>query len=329
MADSTRPSEQDNPSTDKKAKARERNRRYRERHPDAGRLFYLANKEKILARCREYRERTKDKKRVRDKSYYQANKEKVAAWSKSPAGRAVQQRARKKKMQAHDRQPLLKEKKRQLDRIYSMQYRQRHPERRKQTQDIYRTKNPDKCRESVKRCIAKKPEFYSISGALRAKKSRAVFASKHGATYNSVRCKVDPQFRLSCCLRSRVLVALSRQNARKSGRTFKLVGCTLKELVSRLEAMFLDGMSWENRSKWHIDHIVPLSRFDLTDHEQQAAAFHYTNLQPLWAEDNLRKSDKLPGQHLFGFAYAARIALGDSQPRRKKAKDGLRQHGND
>jgi hypothetical protein len=329
MADSTRQSEQDNSNADKKAKARERNRRYRERHPDKGRLYYSANKEKILAKCKEYRERSKDKKRSRDNAYYKANKEKIAAWSRSPAGHAVRQRSSKKLMEARDSDPLLKEKKRELDRVYSRQYRQRHPERRKQIQKRYRTKHPEKCRESVEKCIAKKPEFYRKSAALKAKKARAVFAAKHGATYSAVRRKVDPQFRLLCDVRSRVLVALSRQNARRSNRTLKLVGCTVSQLMAHLEAKFLPGMSWQNKSEWHIDHIVPVSRFDLRHQEQQAAAFHYTNLQPLWAEDNLRKSNKVPGQHLFGFAYAARIASGDSLPRRKQAKDGARQHGND
>ena len=70
-----------------------------------------------------------------------------------------------------------------------------------------------------------------------------------------------------------------------------LVGCTLAELCTHLETQFVDGMSWDNRKDWHIDHIRPCGSFDLTDPEQQAQCFHYTNLQPLWARDNLEKSD--------------------------------------
>jgi hypothetical protein len=59
-----------------------------------------------------------------------------------------------------------------------------------------------------------------------------------------------------------------------------------------LESKFVDGMSWDNRSRWHIDHIMPLA--SAKTEEELVALCHYTNLQPLWAAENLRKSDKLP-----------------------------------
>ena len=65
----------------------------------------------------------------------------------------------------------------------------------------------------------------------------------------------------------------------------------MAELKAYLELQFTDGMTWENRGNWHIDHIRPCASFDLTDPEQQKQCFHYTNLQPLWAADNLAKSD--------------------------------------
>ena len=73
-----------------------------------------------------------------------------------------------------------------------------------------------------------------------------------------------------------------------------MLGCTIGELKIYLEQQFKPGMTWENHiiDGWHIDHIRPLSSFDLTVLEQYKQACHYTNLQPLWAKDNLSKNDK-------------------------------------
>lgn len=76
------------------------------------------------------------------------------------------------------------------------------------------------------------------------------------------------------------------------------VGCTVAEFKSHLESLFVDGMSWENRGRhgWHVDHIRPLSSFDLTIPSQRSEAYHFTNTQPLWADANRRKmiSDQTP-----------------------------------
>ena len=68
-----------------------------------------------------------------------------------------------------------------------------------------------------------------------------------------------------------------------------LLGCTIQEARNHIEKQFIDGMSWENYGKWHIDHIKPCASFDLTKENDQRKCFHYTNLQPLWAKDNLVK----------------------------------------
>jgi hypothetical protein len=80
----------------------------------------------------------------------------------------------------------------------------------------------------------------------------------------------------------------------KSQHSIELIGCSSKELESYLENQFTEGMTWENYGYygWHIDHIKPCSSFDLTDPEQQKLCFHYSNLQPLWAKDNIKKSNK-------------------------------------
>ena len=108
--------------------------------------------------------------------------------------------------------------------------------------------------------------------------------------YMAHRQKTDPAFRLLSALRCRTRSALKGKG--KSKRTMMLVGCTLAELRAHLENQFVAGMSWENYGKWHVDHIRPCVSFDLLDPDQQAKCFHFSNLQPLWAIDNFRKSGK-------------------------------------
>lgn len=79
----------------------------------------------------------------------------------------------------------------------------------------------------------------------------------------------------------------------KAGSAVRDLGCTAAELMAYLENRFCPGMSWANHGQWHIDHIVPLSSFNLQDRDQILAACHFTNLQPLWATDNLRKGAKI------------------------------------
>jgi len=68
---------------------------------------------------------------------------------------------------------------------------------------------------------------------------------------------------------------------------------SIAELALHLEMKFKNGMSWGNYGQWHIDHMIPCSKFDLTHSEQQRKCFHFSNLQPLWAIENIVKSNKL------------------------------------
>lgn len=118
------------------------------------------------------------------------------------------------------------------------------------------------------------------------------------------RYATDCDYACYISLRSRMRYALRARNASKSSRTISLIGCSPKQLAEHIESQFCDGMSWENRSMWHVDHIIPVSAFDLSTEEGQHAAFHYTNLRPLWAQENQQKSDKPPkGQRRFAFGY--------------------------
>lgn len=111
--------------------------------------------------------------------------------------------------------------------------------------------------------------------------------------YDLKRRKTDPNYKLRKSLRSRLYKAI--EGKYKAGSAVRDLGCTIEEFKVYLESKFQPGMSWDNWTTdgWHIDHIKPLSSFDLSDRNQLLEACHYTNLQPLWAKDNLSKNDNI------------------------------------
>ena len=126
---------------------------------------------------------------------------------------------------------------------------------------------------------------------------RVKFKELNGKAYETLyqknRKNTDINFKLAAMLRSRLYCARKKQS--KVGSAVSDLGCTLDVLKEHLEKQFQVGMSWDNygRAGWHIDHIKPLASFDLTNRIQFLQAAHYTNLQPLWAHDNLSKKDNL------------------------------------
>jgi len=103
----------------------------------------------------------------------------------------------------------------------------------------------------------------------------------------------DILYRLRVITRTRFKRALN--NKYKIDSPIKLIGCSIIELKKHIEKNFKSGMSWNNYNfySWHIDHIKPCAMFDLTNIEEQKKCFHYTNLQPLWAKENLRKNSRI------------------------------------
>lgn len=102
----------------------------------------------------------------------------------------------------------------------------------------------------------------------------------------------DPQYRMKMALHVRLYDAVKHQKGTKSAKTLEMLGCTVEQLQTFLEAEFTEGMTWDNYGEWHIDHILPCASFNLEDPEEQKKCFHWTNLQPLWATDNIRKGAK-------------------------------------
>lgn len=113
---------------------------------------------------------------------------------------------------------------------------------------------------------------------------------KQNYNYDSLRCKVDIDFKIKKRLRTRVWHGLKHEW--KTGSAIRDLGCSIDELKIHLESKFQPGMTWGNYGSWHIDHIIPLNSFDLRSKDQFLSANNYTNLQPLWAKENLSKGSK-------------------------------------
>lgn len=106
-------------------------------------------------------------------------------------------------------------------------------------------------------------------------------------------CVGNPQFKIKAACRTRIRTALLYKTT-KSSRSGQLIGCSASFLMTHIESLWLPGMSWANYGVfgWHIDHKKPCAAFDLTSEVEQRKCFHWSNLQPLWAKDNLTKNDK-------------------------------------
>jgi hypothetical protein len=103
--------------------------------------------------------------------------------------------------------------------------------------------------------------------------------------------KDSPWLAMHLRLRAGISQALRRTGGvRKPSRTMDIIGCSHAQLKEHIEKQFLRGMTWENRDQWHIDHITPISK--ATCEQDVLALYHFTNLRPMWAADNIRKSNK-------------------------------------
>lgn len=157
-------------------------------------------------------------------------------------------------------------------RAYQKEYKKKNAERlRKQRAERYAA-DPERFKTMTKK-QDRTSESYRATSRKRAAKRRAT----------------DTEYRIRCNITTRLNTALRK--GYKSGSAVRDLGCSIPELRAHLEAQFTEGMSWETYGLhgWHIDHIRPLASFDLTDREQLLTACHFTNLQPLWAKDNLSK----------------------------------------
>ena len=144
------------------------------------------------------------------------------------------------------------------------------------------------------KCIERSAATYeAMTPEERRTMPRGQVSAEYHRNYMAERASKDVDFRLRGSLRARVRSAIYAGCGRKAVRTMSLVGCSIAELRAHLEAKFTRGMSWDNYGEWHIDHIKPCAAFDLSSEREQRVCFHFTNLQPLWAQDNMRKGAKI------------------------------------
>ena len=165
----------------------------------------------------------------------------------------------------------------------------------------WRKLNPDKHKQCFKNWVEKNKEKYT--------KSRKEYRSRPKSKQRKLeldrlyyrRNSSNPIFKLKRLLNNKL-----RRNVHKikidsyTKKSLQFLGCTIDQFKLYIESQFKEGMSWSNYGfyGWHIDHKLPISSFDLTKDEDIIKCFHYTNLQPLWAAENLLKRDKILNEYL-------------------------------
>lgn len=112
--------------------------------------------------------------------------------------------------------------------------------------------------------------------------------------YERTRKSIDPHYKLIGNFRTAIYQVLKENNVNKNGHYFEVLGYSQEELIKHLEKQFIDGMTWDNYGKWHVDHIRPITSFDIKEigDEEFLKCWGLDNLQPLWGVENIRKSNK-------------------------------------
>jgi hypothetical protein len=187
----------------------------------------------------------------------------------------------------------------------SKNYRKNNPEKYKQSIEKYLEKNPNMSSKNRLEIYRQDPEFRKNANEKQRERYRdnveyererrkqyyhnnKKIERKKNNEWKKTKLKNDPLERIKKNIRNRIRKFLTGDN--KSKRTFDIVGLDKEKFKFYIENMFTEGMTWENYGEWHLDHIKPLY---LSENEEDLIQLnHYTNLQPLWAEDNLKKNRK-------------------------------------
>ena len=210
---------------------------------------------------REYKLKNKEKIKNRDKKYREENKEIIK----------IKRDENKDKNNEYKKQYYLKNENKIKRNIYIKDYVLKNEESIKIKRKEYREKN--------KEIISIRNKIYINTHKSQIKENRK----------NRIRSDYE---KISDRIRSRIRMALKSVNLNKCISSSESLGCSIQFFREYLESKFTKGMTWETWGLygWHLDHIIPISSFDLSDPEQQKQCFHYTNTQPLWATKEIAMS---------------------------------------
>ena len=212
----------------------------------------------------------KEKKKAYNAAYRVANKDKLAAL------KAACYAANKEKIKA-----------------YNAAYCVANKDKLAAQRAAYHVANKDKIAERKAAYYAANKDKILAQWAAYSASNKDKIAARM-ALYTKKRMQNDHVFRLTHNLRSRFKQLLKTASHGGSNRFTGLIGCTTAQLKQHLEMQFKRGMTWQNYGTyWHVDHIIPCAAFDQLDMNQRKLCWHYTNLQPLKAKENLSKNKKI------------------------------------
>jgi hypothetical protein len=276
--------------TDKSNKPRKRNRN-REKDRLGCREWKKRNAERVRLYAKAYREKNRERLRMRWKAYSEANRKRLRMVRKAyrEKSREVVRLGQKAWYEANGPayHKAWRDANRETVRLSCREWKKRNAERVGVYAKAYREANPEKRR------VQKKEWMRTIM----ADSHLSARYKQHVRTYCRQKRQGNPAYRMAVALRNRLVVFI-RKGVRKSERTEKLLGCSFKHFVTYIESKWESGMDWSNygqgNGKWELDHIIPCALFDLNKPEHQKRCFHFSNLQPLWSEENRRKSAAHP-----------------------------------
>jgi hypothetical protein len=165
--------------------------------------------------------------------------------------------------------------------LKAKEWAQKNPEKRKAIARKWDATNPEK-RQAILQANKAKPE---------TKERLKQWRKNNAVEYLRNKRASDPMYAFKIKTRNIIRKAFDRDGYTKRSKTNDILGCTWAEFMLHIEKQFLPGMTWQNRGDWHIDHIIPLAT--AKTEEDVVKLNHHTNLRPMWAQDNLRKSAKL------------------------------------